>query len=150
MENSNKKVLLASILVIIVGLAGFYAWKAGWLSQDGGVVESNVAELSLKDAYPAGWPEGLPLDKERLVEEKQLDYPTSTLYSVVYRSPEQLESIYANYKVYFEKNGYTMATSTKTQQYMTIKGKKDKTEVSALITPGEGGNMVTLAVTIRK
>jgi hypothetical protein len=149
MENSNKNVLLASILVIIVGLAGFYAWRAGWFGQGNTVVDDNVSEISLNNA-PAGWPKGLPVDMERLVEEKQIDYTDSTLYSVVYRSPEQLESVYALYKVYFDKNGYTLATSTKTQQIMFLRGEKNNVDISVTITPEEGANRVALAVVVKK
>lgn len=130
----------------------WYGWRSGWLQSSGDEAKQDngkVSEIELTKSLPEGWPQGLPVDMERLVEEKRVEYRNATLYSIVYVSPEQLESIFANYEQHFKKNGYALTAVSKTQQHMTLTGTKGSTEVTVLITPSEGGNNVNLAVVNR-
>ncbi len=166
MEQSQKiKTSSAIIVIVLILVAGYLS--LGKFRAPGGVDQQLPARSNNQEPMivvventptvngilpaPVGFPQVIPLERERILESATTEYPDQNArqLSVSYLSSRTIAQKYAEYKNYITASGYQITEGDASSPVRAIFGTKESANLSVVISRAEGKTLVQISYLLK-
>ncbi len=162
--NMNVKIVLGALAVVVVLIAGYFAFR---YFSSSSAVDMNTSGINgrASDAIvegtptvngvltvPVGLPEGLPIEEGNIVESVSTEYieHNARQINVSYISAKTEAEVYDEYKKYVSENGYEVSEGDPSSAVRSITGKKENANLSVTVSTQEEGTLIQISYLMKK